>query len=85
MNLHTQTYKDIVNNNINKKIGESISASNLDKILSDSSLNSIASIRLCEPNFLNDLREQNPDRLIISYLNVNSLQNKFEFLVWLTY
>ena len=57
MNLHTQTYEDIVNNNINKKIGESISASNLDKILSDSSLNSIASIRLCEPNFLNDLRE----------------------------
>ena len=32
---------------------------------------------------MNDLRKQNPDRLIISHLNVNSLQNKFEFLVTL--
>ena len=28
-----------------------------------------------------DLRNKNPDRLIISHLNVNSLRNKFEFLV----
>ena len=81
MNVHTQTHEDIVNSNINKKISESISASNPDKISADSSLNSIASIRLCKSNFLNDFRKQNLDRLIISHLNVNSLRNKFEFLV----
>ena len=80
MNLHTQTQENIVHDNINKKISESISASNPDKISADSSLNSIASIRLCKSNFLNDLRKQNPNKLIISHLNVNSLRNKFEFL-----
>ena len=44
-------------------------------------LNPIASIRLYKSNFLNNLRKQNPDRLIISHLNVNSLRNKFEFIV----
>ena len=83
MNLYTQTHEDIVNSNINKKISGSISASNPDKISADSSLNSIASIRLCKSNFLNDFRKQNPDRLIISHLNVNSLRKKFEFLVLL--
>ena len=83
MNLHTQTQEDIVNSNINKKISESISASNPDKISADSSLNSIASIRLCKSNFLNDFRKKNLDTLIISHLNVNALQNKFEFLVLL--
>ena len=81
MNVHTQTHEDIVTSNINKKISESISASNPDKISADSSLNSIASIRLCKSNFFNNLRKQNPDRLIISHVNVNSLRNKFEFLV----
>ena len=81
MNLHTQTHEGIFNSNINKKISESISSSNPHKISADSSLNSIASIRLCKSNFLNDLRKQNPTRLIISHLNVNSLGNKFEFLV----
>ena len=78
MNLHTQTHEDL----INKKISESISAFNRDKISADSSLNSIASIRLCKSNFLNDLRKQNPNRLTISHLNVNALRNKFEFLVY---
>ena len=64
-----------------RKSGESISASDPDKISADSSLNSVASIRLRKQNFFNDLRKQNPDRMIISHLNVNSLQNKFEFLV----
>ena len=81
MNLHTQTHEDIVHDNINEKISESISASNPGKISADSSLNSITSIRLCKSNFLNDLRKQNPNRLIISHLNVNSLRNKFVFLV----
>ena len=80
MNLHAQTHEGLVNSNINKKISESISAFNRDKISADSSLNSVASIRLCKSNFLNDLRKQNPDKLIISHLNVNSLRNKFEFL-----
>ena len=44
-------------------------------------LNPIASIRLYKSNFLNNLKKQNPDRLIISHLNVNSLRNKFEFIV----
>ena len=57
------------------------SSSNCEKISADSSLNSIASIRLCKLNFLIDLRNKNPDRLILSHLNVNSLRNKFEFLV----
>ena len=57
MNLHTQKHEDIVNNNINKKISESISASNPGKISADLSLNSIASIRSCKANFLNDLRK----------------------------
>ena len=83
MNLHTQTQENIVHDNINKKISESISASNPDKISADSSLNSIASIRLCKSNFLNGLRKQNAHRLIISHLNVNSLRNKFVFLVML--
>ena len=48
MNLHTQTHEDIVNSNINKKISESFSASNSDKISADSSLNSITSIRFCK-------------------------------------
>ena len=43
MNLRTQTHEDIVSNNTNKKISESISASNPDKISAPSSLNSIAS------------------------------------------
>ena len=43
MNLRTQTHEDIVSNNTNKKISESISASNPDKISAHSSLNSIAS------------------------------------------
>ena len=30
---------------------------------------------------MNDIRKQNPDRLIISHLNVNPLRKKFEFLV----
>ena len=42
MNLYTQTQEDIVNSKINKKISESISASNTDKISADSLLNSIA-------------------------------------------
>ena len=41
--LRTQTHEDIVSNNTNKKISESISASNPDKISARSSLNSIAS------------------------------------------
>ena len=81
VNLHTQTHDDIVNSNINKKISESISSSNPDKISADSSLNSIAWIRLCKSNSLNDFRKQNPDRKTISYLNVNSLGNKLEFLL----
>ena len=81
MNLHTQTHEDVVNSDINKKINESISASNPDEISADSFLNSIASIRLFKSNFLNDLRKKNLDRLIISHLNVNSLRNKFEFLL----
>ena len=59
MNLHTQTHEDIVNSNINKKISVSILASNPHKISADSSLNSIASNRLCKLNFLNDVRKQN--------------------------
>ena len=43
MNLRTQTHENIVSNNTNKKISESISASNPDKISAPSSLNSIAS------------------------------------------
>ena len=81
MNLHTQTHEDIVHDNINEKISESISASNPGKISADSFLNSITSIRLCKSHFLNDLRKQNPNRLIISHLSVNSLRNKFVFLV----
>ena len=74
LKLHTQTHEDIVNSDINKKINESISACNPDGISTDSFLNSITSIRLFKSNFLNDLRKQNPDRLIISHLNVNSLR-----------
>ena len=81
MNLYTQTQEDIVNSKINKKISESISASNTDKISADSLLNSIAWIRLCKSNFLSNLRRQNPNRLIISHLNVNPLENNFEFLL----
>ena len=36
MNLNTETHEDIVNSDINKKISESISASNPDKISADS-------------------------------------------------
>ena len=50
MNLHAQIHEDIVNSNIDKKISESISASNPDKISAGSSLNSIASIRLYKSN-----------------------------------
>ena len=32
MNLHTKTHHDIVNSNVNKKIGESMSASNPEKV-----------------------------------------------------
>ena len=56
INLHTQTHEDIVNSNINMNISQSISASNPDRISADSSLNSIASIRLCKSNLLNNLR-----------------------------
>ena len=31
--------------------------------------------------YINDIRKENPDRLIKSHLNVNSLRNKFESLV----
>ena len=51
MNLHTQTHEGIFNSNINKKISESISSSNPDKISADSSLNSIASIRYVNQTF----------------------------------
>ena len=88
MNLHIQTHEYIVSSNIKKKISESISSPNHNKISADSSLNSTASIRLCQSKFLNDLRKQNPDRLIIIHLNVKQItkiiiQNKFEFLVLL--
>ena len=53
INLQTQTHKDIVNS----KISESISASNANKISTDSSLNSVSSIILCKSNSLNDLRK----------------------------
>ena len=80
MNLHTKTHHDIVNSNVNKKIGESMSASNTEKVSAESSLNSIASLRLCKSNFLNDFRNHNLDRLIINHLNVSSLRKKIFFV-----
>ena len=42
----------------------------------DISMNSSAKM-----DILQNLRRENPERLIISHLNINSLQNKFEFLI----
>ena len=31
---------------------------------------------------LNEIRKKNPNRIIIAHLNINSIRNKFEMLIW---
>ena len=46
----------------------------------NSQLNSSA-ISSTNTDILYSLRQKNPERLIFSHLNINSLRNKFDFLV----
>ena len=59
---------------------EFISTTNPNKISFALSLHASTSKSLFEPDALQNLRVRNPDRLLISHLNINSLRNKFKVL-----
>ena len=78
--LDTQTYENICHGKIEVTNSESISASSADKISFDLSLQANNSKSLLETNTFRKVIKWNPDRLIKSHPNINSLWNKLEFV-----